>query len=172
MSIRPGWFFHDTEQPHSLERLIHTYLTTVGGNTCFNLNIPPMPSGRFHEADVQRLKELGDWIRTSFAQNLADGISATYEQISDTQANWTLNFTEEQSVRFVTLQEEIEQGQRVETFQIRALAENGTYQTIYQDTVIGHKKICALPRPVQTKQLIIAVTAARDTVSLKDIQVY
>ena len=172
MSIRPGWFFHDTEQPHSLERLIHTYLTTVGGNTCFNLNIPPMPSGRFHEADVQRLKELGDWIRTSFAQNLADGISVTYEEISDTQANWTLNFAEEQSVRFVTLQEEIEQGQRVETFQIRALAENGTYQTIYQDTVIGHKKICALPRPVQTKQLIIAVTAARDTVSLKDIQVY
>lgn len=44
MSIRPGWFYCDTEQTHSLERLFDTYLNSVGANITFNLNVPPMPT--------------------------------------------------------------------------------------------------------------------------------
>ena len=172
MSIRPGWFYHPEEQPHSLERLFHTYLNTVGGNTCFNLNIPPMPSGRFDEADVQRLRELGDLIRSSFACNLAPRASMHHEEISDTQANWILDFDEPCSLRYVTLMEDIEQGQRVENFQLRALMHDGTYRTVYQSTAVGHKKICALSDPIQTQQLIIAVTAARGSVTFSDIQLF
>ena len=29
MSIRPGWFWHKNEEPHSLERLYHTYLSKL-----------------------------------------------------------------------------------------------------------------------------------------------
>ena len=53
MSIRPGWFYHENEEPHSLDRLFDTYLRTVGGNTTFNLNIPPMPNGKFNEKQRQ-----------------------------------------------------------------------------------------------------------------------
>ena len=172
MSIRPGWFYHPEEQPHSLERLFNTYLTSVGGNACFNLNIPPMPSGRFDEADVQRLQELGDKLRTVFACDLAFQATTRTEEISATQKNWILDFDGPCDIQFVMLGEDIAQGQRVENFQLRALMENGTYATVYQGTTIGHKKICALPRTLKTKQLIVAVTAARDAVLLKDIKMY
>lgn len=172
MSIRPGWFYHPQEQPHSLERLFHTYLTSVGGNACLNLNIPPMPSGRFDEADVQRLKELGEMIRSQLSLDLAPQAAIHREDISETQARWILDFAEPCTLRYVSLMEEIAKGQRVENFQLRALMEDGTTQTIYQGTTIGHKKICALSHPIQTKQLVIAVTAARDTVNLQSIQVF
>ena len=83
-----------------------------------------------------------------------------------------LDFAEPCDIQFVMLGEDIAQGQRVENFQLRALMENGTYATVYQGTTIGHKKICALPRTLKTKQLIVAVTAARDAVLLKDIKMY
>ena len=34
MSIRPGWFWHENEDPHPLERLFCTYLKSVGANAC------------------------------------------------------------------------------------------------------------------------------------------
>ena len=37
MSIRPGWFYHENEEPHSLERLFNTYINTVGNNSTFHL---------------------------------------------------------------------------------------------------------------------------------------
>lgn len=63
MSIRPGWFWHENEEPHSLERLYNTYLRSCGANACLNLNVPPTREGKFDERDVKRLKELGDLIR-------------------------------------------------------------------------------------------------------------
>lgn len=70
MSIRPGWFYRDTEQAHSLERLFDTYLNSVGANTTFNLNVPPMPNGKLNDEDVKRLNELGELIKNSFKTNL------------------------------------------------------------------------------------------------------
>ena len=70
MSTRPGWFYRDTEQAHSLERLFDTYLNSVGANTTFNLNVPPMPNGKLNDEDVKRLNELGELIKNSFKTNL------------------------------------------------------------------------------------------------------
>lgn len=70
MSTRPGWFYRDTEQAHSLERLFDTYLNSVGANTTFNLNVPPMPNGKLNDEDVKRLNELGELIKNSFNTNL------------------------------------------------------------------------------------------------------
>lgn len=70
MSIRPGWFYRDTEQAHSLERLFDTYLNSVGANTTFNRNVPPMPNGKLNDEDVKRLNELGELIKNSFKTNL------------------------------------------------------------------------------------------------------
>lgn len=70
MSIRPGWFYRDTEQAHSLERLFDTYLKSVGANTTFNLNVSPMPNGKLNDDDVKRLNELGELIKNSFKTNL------------------------------------------------------------------------------------------------------
>ena len=58
MSIRPGWFWHENEEPHSLERLYNTYLRSCGANACLNLNVPPTREGKFDERDVVLREDL------------------------------------------------------------------------------------------------------------------
>lgn len=73
-SIRPGWFYHEEEDEkvRTLEELMHIYYNSVGGNATFLLNIPPTKEGLFHENDVKRLKEMGEYIKSTFAVNLLD----------------------------------------------------------------------------------------------------
>ena len=93
MSIRPGWFWHKNEEPHSLERLYHTYLTSVGANSCMHMNLPPTTEGLIDERDVARLKELGELIQKEFGKELPATIE-TKRQTSPrlsryTPSHWT-----------------------------------------------------------------------------------
>lgn len=82
MSIRPGWFYRDTKQAHSLERLFDTYLKSVGANTTFNLNVSPMPNGKLNDDDVKRLNELGELIKkTASRQILFEGTTIGTKKI-------------------------------------------------------------------------------------------
>lgn len=67
-SIRPGWFYHASEDDKvkSLKELVHIYEHSVGGNATFLLNIPPDPNGLIHTADLERLHELGEYIRNTY----------------------------------------------------------------------------------------------------------
>ncbi len=65
-----------------------------------------------------------------------------------------------QTVRYVVLKEDITKSQRVERFVIEAADENGVYQTVYEGTVIGYKKIACL-EPVQTTSLRLRITESR-----------
>ena len=166
MSIRKGWFYHPQEEPHSLERLFDTYLRSVGGNTTFNLNIPPMPNGKFDARDVARLKELGDLIRHEFAVNLAADAAVEREETGDGQCRITLTFPEVHTIHYVVLAEQIAQGQRVESFRIHLPGA----RALYEGTTIGNRKICRLH--TKTDRLVIHITAARDTVLLDPVEVY
>ncbi len=78
-SIRPGWFWHESENDmvRPLEDLLNVYYNSVGGNATFLLNIPPTREGLFHENDVQRLRELGAYLRKAFAVNLLEKATVT-----------------------------------------------------------------------------------------------
>lgn len=184
MSIRPGWFYHPDQEPYSLQRLFDTYLRTVGGNSCFNLNIPPAPSGLLDEKDVQRLEELGDLIRSSFSENAAARARVTETRISDTQKNIDLYWDEPQDIVFVSLKEDISQGQRTENFQLRCALRDNQMSVVYQGTTIGHKKICPLRKlrtarttdeqfsSLRTDHLQIAITASRGETVLLDPEIW
>lgn len=81
-SIRPGWFWHESEDAkvRPLEELIRIYYNSVGGNATFLLNIPPTKEGLFHENDVKRLAQMGEYLRDAFGQNLLNEASVTAEQ--------------------------------------------------------------------------------------------
>ena len=166
MSIRPGWFYHANEEPHSLERLFDTYLRSCGANTCFNLNIPPMPSGRFDPKDIARLEELGQALEDAFGKAKKAACSITpIETGCDTQCRFEILFDEETDVRYVELMEDLRFGQRIETFRLYAGNE-----CVYDGYTVGNRKICRVN--VRTDRLTVYVTAARDCVHMRSITAF
>ena len=73
MSIRPGWFWHASQddQVRSPANLMELYLASVGRGAKFLLNVPPDRRGRLHENDVASLRAFGAHLRATFATNLA-----------------------------------------------------------------------------------------------------
>jgi alpha-L-fucosidase len=140
VSIRPGWFYHDwqDDEVRTLANLVEIYFSSVGRNSVLLLNIPPDRRGKIHEIDVQRLKELSQYIDNTFAHNLlrrgseqwlaTEGVKHEYEVKKGATANTIL------------LQEQIEKGQRVESFMVEALIDN-EWQCIAQGTTIGYKRL-------------------------------
>lgn len=163
-SIRPGWFFHESENDkvRSLDELVHIYNNSVGGNATFLLNIPPTPEGLFHENDVSRLMELGEYIRNAFAKNLAQDaylsadnheegheissvLKDDYQNYYSPKAGRTTAVIEAKwdmpvSIGNIVIKENILCSQRVETFTVEA-HKDGKFVEVYSGTVIGYKRI-------------------------------
>ncbi len=172
MSIRPGWFYHKDEEPHSLERLFKTYINTVGNNSTFNLNIPPMPNGKFDPRDLERLKELGNMLRTEFSQNLADGIEfETLSGYGETQPEYTLKLNKKETIKYIELAERISEGQRIESFSVFIKDDNGLYKQVAQGTTIGSRKILKIEE-CETDVIKIRITSSRDVPDIEWIKVY
>ena len=167
-SIRPGWFWHERENGsvRSLDELLHIYYSSVGGNATFLLNIPPDTRGLFHENDVMRLREIGEALRSSFSEDLAQGASASASESldeahsprnvlnPDKDAYWrpkdgtemaelTLRFDSERSFDRVVLMEHIASaGQRIELFTLEYEDSGGHFRPFFHGSVVGYKKIC------------------------------
>ncbi|CAK9169856.1 unnamed protein product [Ilex paraguariensis] len=75
VSIRTGWFWHKTQSPKKLSKLLEIYYNSVGRNCVLLLNVPPNTTGLISETDVHRLKEFKGAIDTIFSTNLAEKCS-------------------------------------------------------------------------------------------------
>lgn len=182
-SIRPGWFWHESENDKvkSLEELIRVYNNSVGGNATFLLNIPPTKEGLFHENDVKRLEEVGAYLEAAFCKNLlqeaeviADSckvgfsIDAVRSDDYDTyyiaeegtnRAMITAKWSGPVRIGNIVLKENILYSQRVESFFVEAF-QDGKFQTIYEGTVIGYKRIVPLNN-IETDCIRIWITDSR-----------
>ncbi len=161
VSIRPGWFYHDNERPHSLRRMAEIYLTSVGRNAVLLLNIPPDRRGLIHESDVARLQELRQWIDTNFSNNLitdADHKSGIYR------------FASSATVNCVSLSEDIAKGQRVEDFEIHAHT-NDQWRKVAHGTTIGNRRIITFD-PVTADRIMLIVNSSRGKAYISDMSAY
>lgn len=193
-SIRPGWFYHETEdgQVRPLSELIGIYENSVGGNATFLLNVPPDKNGLIHENDVKRLRELGDYIKKTYGTNkletavLTSDVSMegygienvrtdqydTYFRTQDgiTDCTIRMKWQEAVDVKRIVLKENIRLSQRIENFRVQALME-GHYRTVFEGTVVGHKKIVPLEN-IHTSELVLRISDARLAPTLSFIGVY
>ena len=73
-SIRPGWFYHETENEHvkSLSKLMDTYYKSVGRNSTLLLNFPIAPNGRIYPTDSLRGIAFKKMIDEVFKENLIE----------------------------------------------------------------------------------------------------
>ena len=171
MSIRPGWFWHKSEDPHSLDRLFNTYINSVGANCCFHLNIPPTTDGLIDERDIIRLKELGDKIKSEFGENKAKNAEIkTINENENGQSIVEITLPSTENIKYIVLQEDLTKGQRIESFRILCNDDYGKQTTHYKGTCIGHKKICRVQ--MNTNKIRIFVTASRAKAVFRNIEIF
>ena len=174
-SIRPGWFYHETENENvkSLSKLMDTYYKSVGRNSCLLLNFPIAPNGRIHPTDSLRGIAFNKMIQEVFKTDLAEKAkkkTSGYETIIDFGKPTAFN-------RFLA-EEEISQGQRVKEFSLEALVD-GEWQQLKDAlvdngnglTTIGHRRIICFPTVKATK-LRFTITAAKCQPIIKKLGVY
>jgi alpha-L-fucosidase len=181
-SIRPGWFYHPNQDGRvkSLDHLLDVYYGSVGGNAEFLLNIPPDRRGRFHENDVQRLRELGGVLKATYDENLladAEGIPAALVD-GDTESHWeneneeTLEIDLGALVTFnrALLQEYLPQGQRVERHAVD-IWDGQAWKTVAENTVIGYKRLLRFPE-VTAQRVRLRITESRAKPILSEVGLY
>ncbi|MDP4206892.1 MAG: alpha-L-fucosidase [Bacteroidota bacterium] len=186
VSIRPGWFYHSTEdkQVKSLNQLVDIYFSSVGRNSLLLLNVPPDRRGLINENDVQRLHEFKQYIDKTFSRNLilkaksgtkgagfaVDGNNTTAWSPSMIHSSAVFETVKPVSFNTAMLQEDITKGQRVESFTIEAYVD-GKWNQIAQSTTIGYKKLLRFPKVV-TNKVRLSITGSRDLPNISNFGLF
>ncbi len=186
-SIRPGWFYHETENEHvkSLSKLMDTYYKSVGRNSTLLLNFPVAPNGRIHPNDSLRGLAFKKMIDKVFKENLIEKGKVKVERGIGAQAEgnlhsstFTVQWDKPMTFNRFLAEEEIALGQRVKKFMLEvevdgkwqplkdALAENGDGLT-----TIGHRRIICFPTLTATK-LRFTITDSKAEPIIKKLGVY
>ncbi|XP_021842270.2 alpha-L-fucosidase 1 [Spinacia oleracea] len=187
VSIRPGWFWHKSEEPKKLSELLQIYYNSVGRNCVLLLNVPPNSNGLISENDSKRLTEFRNAINTIFTHNLAEnclvkassqrggkGSGFGPENVLDPDHLWTYWAPNEddkkdkwieirlgnQGLRFnvIMIQEAIGLGQRIQRHEIYVDGKR-----VVSGTTVGYKRLHWLGvEGVYAKRVKIKVVKSRD----------
>ncbi len=198
VSIRPGWFWHKSENDkvRTPQDLMNLYFESTGRGASFLLNVPPDKRGLIYESDAASLRKFGQIMNATFGKNLAHGarISASNVRGKD-PAYSAANLTDESrstywatddavktptvtvelprpaTFNLVRLREYIHLGQRVDSFSVDAW-QNGDWTAFGSGTSIGMGRILRSEKPVTTNRLRLRITAAAVCPALSELGVF
>lgn len=194
VSIRPSWFYKDSEHPKSVAELVEIYFTSVGRNALLLLNVPPDKRGLIAAEDSARLMEWRAELDKIFSRNLCEGATAKADSrwgkqydiagaLDDDEATcWvakkgskggvvTLTLPEPRRFNLIMLQEEIGLGQRVAEFTIEAEDDEGNWHEIAHETTIGYKRIVPVP-DTKSRRIKIRITRSLAEPTLKQVGLF
>lgn len=195
--ITSGWFWGPGKKtPKSMQDLSNMYFNSVGHNAVLLLNIPPNTDGTIDQEILDRMKEFGNNIKTSFGKNLAedavvtasevrgsdtafspanviDGDDDTYWTMEDdsTTGSLTLDLGGARKFDMVTIEEAIQLGQRIKSFQVKYKLGDGQWQDFSQGTTIGAKRICR-KKAVTADKIQIIITDSYAVPLISEVGVY
>ena len=168
-SIRPGWFYHDSDNAHvkSLSKLMDTYYKSVGRNSNLLLNFPIAPNGRIHPIDSLRGIAFSKMIDEVFKTDLAKKAKVSTTRNSETSTTTILKFKKPTTFNRFVAEEDIRYGQRVKKFSLEAEVD-GVWQPLKDMlveghdglTTIGHRRIICFPTVTATR-LRFTITDAK-----------
>lgn len=191
VSLRPGWFYHEDQDPKSLEELVEIYFHSVGRGTPLLLNIPPNQDGLFDERDIQRLYEFraycdelyredlalggkvsGPALSSDFAcHHLIDGLE-TSSWASDAELPIQLELDLESPKTFdvIELREDLNLGQRIAAFHVQVELD-GVWQEFGSGFTVGYKRLLR-GSMVEAQKVRVIITEAQDLPVLTKISLY
>ena len=178
-SIRPGWFYHDTENEHvkSLSKLMDTYYKSVGRNSTLLLNFPIAPNGRIHPTDSLRGIAFKKMIDEVFKEDLVAS-PPTPLQRERGEITYVIDIKKGAAFNRFLAEEDIRYGQRVKKFSLEAEVD-GQWQPLKDElvengdglTTIGHRRIICFPTVKATK-LRFTITDSKCEPIIKRTSVY
>lgn len=198
-SIRPGWFYHESEDSRvkSIEQLTDLYYRSVGHNGTFLLNFPVDKNGLIHPTDSANAVNYHKQVKAELSnnllkkasikatnvrdkkqygtQNLTDGNYDSYWATEDgtTTANLEITLKGKQKINRLMLQEYIPLGQRVMKFRLEYL-DAGKWLPIKikeATTTIGYKRLLRF-ETISTKKLRIIFEQSRGALCINEIGAY
>ncbi|WP_258392497.1 glycosyl hydrolase family 95 catalytic domain-containing protein [Dolosigranulum pigrum] len=164
VSIRPGWFYHEDQEPKTLQQLMDIYFKSVGRGTPLLLNIPPNREGRFADTDVKRLYEFKETLDAMYAKNLAAEATVEVdstrqhelyapEHLTDesdetifafsgdtTTGTITVDLGEEKTFDVFEIKEHIKQGQRIAKFSVDVEVD-GKWERFGEGSTVGYRRL-------------------------------
>ena len=195
VSLRKGWFYHasDDYSVKSLQKLMEIYYNSVGANANLLLNVPPMPSGKINERDVESLLSVGAQLEIDFRENLAedslmqdnrhlDGEHTGQHILNyDPESYWhsgpepegselILDLGDEYDIDKIVLGEHIRTGQQIEKFSLYTQVK-GKWKKISSGTVIGYKRICRFDE-VRARYFRLVIEKSRCFATISRFEAY
>jgi len=159
VSIRPGWFYHESEDAKvkTPMELTDIYFNSVGRNGVLLLNIPPDKNGLLNENDVKNLVAWKSILNGIFKQNLVkdavlvngrkgnskllfDANDATVLSAAGLNNIIELKLNGPKQFNVLALQENIRKGQRIEKF-ILEYQTGGEWKKVTEGTTVGYKRL-------------------------------
>jgi alpha-L-fucosidase len=193
VSLRPGWFWHETEAPRVLSELLAIHDASIGRGCSLLLNLPPDRRGLIPDEDIVRLQEYRAALDARFARDVAAGKAVTasdtrgdafapgcvtdgnpdsyWAASDDTRAaTLTIDLGGATRIDAVRLEEYIPLGQRVSAFAVDvALWEQWIEMAV--GTTIGPRRLLTFP-PVSAMKVRIRLLDAQACPTLRRVSVY
>jgi len=180
-SIRPGWFYHDSENGHvkSLSKLMETYYKSVGRNSTLLLNFPIDKDGLIHQEDSIRGAAFYSMVKRIFDHPLKGK-----QKLSPVVS--TLTFKQPTDFNRVMIREDIRKGQFVKQFKVEALIDGDNaigdgrwveLKDIISEepersmTTIGRKRILCFPT-TRTRQIRLTILDSKATPNIMSLSAY
>lgn len=197
VSIRPGWFYHASEnnRVRSVANLVSLYFKSVGRGASFLLNVPPTTDGLVHKTDSTTLAQFGRYLRDLYAVNYAQKAAVTASTLRsrdkvfaaanvadhDRYSYWatpdgvttgelTLQFPAAVTFDVIRLRENIKLGVRSDDWEIDVLV-NNKWESYAKGTAIGANRLIKGYK-VTAKALRLRITKGAASICLSDIGVF
>jgi alpha-L-fucosidase len=197
VSIRPGWFYHSSEdrQVKSGPRLVDLYYASVGRGGSLLLNLAPDRRGQIPEPDLTSLREFRRILDATFREDNTQGARVTASNtrgnderfsprnVIDRRRNtyWasddqiktpelTIDLGRQRTFNVVRLREYLPLGQRVEAFALDVWKDN-KWQEFARGTSIGNCKLVR-GKPVTTSKVRLRITQAPVCPAISEVALF
>ena len=191
VSLRPSWFYHEDQDPKSLEELVEIYFHSVGRGTPLLLNIPPNQDGLFDEKDIRRLYEFAAYRDTLYREDLAlgakvsglalspdfachhltDGLeTSSWASDSELPIQLELDLGSPKTFDVIELREDLKLGQRIAAFHVQVELD-GVWQEFGSGYTVGYKRLLR-GSVVEAQKIRVTITEAQALPLLTKISLY
>lgn len=162
VSIRPGWFWHESEDDkvRSGKNLSDLYFQSVGRGATFLLNLAPDRRGQIPDQDIASLSDWKTHHDATFAHNWASDAVFSPAPVDGLHTAQTVVVTlpEPRRINVVRLREDLRWGQRVDAWELDAWIDD-KWQTISVAQAIGAQRLVRFLE-VTTDRFRLRITAS------------